>query len=160
MNPFHDLLKRLSDSGVRFVVIGGIAAFAHGSSIATQDLDVCASLDQENLARIINALKDLGPRFRMHPAKPPLPTDASQLAGFRNLCLVTQDAVIDILSEITGVGGYEEAEQHSIVLSVGGIECRVLDLDTLIAAKRAAGRNKDMLVVAELEAIRRKRVRP
>jgi predicted nucleotidyltransferase len=36
------LLKRLSDQGVEFVVIGGVAAAIHGSPRATQDVDVRA----------------------------------------------------------------------------------------------------------------------
>lgn len=157
MSPFQQLLKRLADNDVRFVVIGGVAATAHGSPLVTHDVDVCAPLDQDNLGRIIQALRDLEPRFRMHPAKPPLPEQAAQLAGFRNLCLVTQPGVIDILSEVTGVGSYDDVEQHSVTMDLGGFQCRVLDLETLIIAKRAAGRNKDMRTVTELEAIRQRR---
>jgi hypothetical protein len=34
------------------------------------------------------------------------------------------------------------------------MQCRVLSLDALIVAKRAAGRTKDLLVLPELEALR------
>ena len=34
------------------------------------------------------------------------------------------------------------------------MECRVLSLDALITAKRAASRPKDLLVLPELEALR------
>jgi len=42
------LLQRLRDSGVEFVIVGGVAAITHGSAVTTEDLDVCAPLTQEN----------------------------------------------------------------------------------------------------------------
>jgi hypothetical protein len=42
----------------------------------------------------------------------------------------------------------------SVAMILFGIECRVLSLDALIIAKRAAGRPKDLLVLPELEALR------
>jgi hypothetical protein len=37
------------------------------------------------------------------------------------------------------------------------LACRCLDLDALVAAKRAAGRPKDLEAIAELEVIRDER---
>jgi hypothetical protein len=59
------------------------------------------------------------------------------LEGFKNLYLVTDLGQLDVLSEIAGVGGHSEVEQHTIQVDLEDIQCRVLDLDTLIAAKRA-----------------------
>ena len=61
------LLKRLSDCGVNFTLIGGMAAIAHGSSMVTKDVDVCSPMIEANLARILSALRDLHPRHRMRP---------------------------------------------------------------------------------------------
>ena len=41
-----------------------------------------------------------------------------------------------------------------MVVELYGRRCRVIDLDALIEAKVAAGRPKDLEVVAELETIR------
>src|SRR5687768_12697816 len=59
-NP--EMLKRLGDHDVRFVVVGGVAAFKHGSARNTEDLDVCAPLDHDNAVRIIRAFADVHPR--------------------------------------------------------------------------------------------------
>jgi predicted nucleotidyltransferase len=59
-----------------------------------------------------------------------------------------------LLGEIVGGGTYEHLIDHSTEVDVFGIRCRVLDLDKLIQVKRAAGRPKDLEVIAELEAIR------
>jgi hypothetical protein len=57
------------------------------------------------------------------------------------------------LGQIVGGGTYEQLLPHSIELIVFGRTIRVLDLPALIAAKRAAGRPKDLEAVAELEAL-------
>jgi hypothetical protein len=58
------------------------------------------------------------------------------------------------LGELTGLGGYEQAREQSVVMSLFGMTCLVLSLDALIATKRAAGRTKDLLLLPELEALR------
>ena len=42
------LLRALVEGRVRFVVIGGLAAQAHGSPLITEDLDICFDLDLES----------------------------------------------------------------------------------------------------------------
>jgi len=141
---------------VEFVVVGGMAAVFHGSRFVTEDLDVCARLDSANMARILAALRDIHPCYRMRPDRMPLPDDPSKLAGFRNLYLKTEEGQLDILGEITGVGGYEEAARRSVVVDLGPERCRILDIAALIASKRAMGRPRDLQAAAELEAIHRR----
>jgi hypothetical protein len=154
MGSTLDLLIRLIRVEVEFVVVGGVAGVLHGSSLVTQDIDVCAPLTRENLARILSALRDLSPRFRMTPEKRALPEDVATLVGYRNLYLITDWGQIDILSEITGIGDYPEVARHAIHVSIGGADCRVLALDTLIQAKKALNLPKDRQAILELEAIR------
>ncbi len=97
-----DILKRLRNHGVEFVVVGGMAGVLHGSSMVTEDVDVCAPLDRQNMVKILAALAGLNPRFRMNPQRPPLPDNPDRLAGFKNLYLVTDFGQIDFLSEKTG----------------------------------------------------------
>ena len=59
-----------------------------------------------------------------------------------------------MLGEVAGVGSYEDVLASSIQMSLLGNDLRVLSIDGLIAAKRAAGRPKDLLVLPELEALR------
>jgi hypothetical protein len=145
----------MNEQGVRFVLIGGYAAILHGSRLLTEDIDICAPLDQENLGAILQALKDLRPKFRIRPDRPPLPDDPARLAGFRNLNLDTDLGVVDILSEVTGIGDYEVVLRRSEERTLGGQAIRILTLDALIEAKRAAGRRKDWRGVEELERIKR-----
>ena len=149
-----DLLKRLNDHGVKYVLVGGMACVIHGSQMVTQDVDICASLTPENLSGLLAALAGVHPRFRTTRDLSPLSDEAERLSGFRNLYLLTDLGQLDVLSEITGVGEYAEVEQHTIQVDLEGVPCRVLDLDTLITAKKAMSSPKDRQAVAELEAIR------
>src|SRR5438874_9102706 len=86
---WYELLRRMKEHGVEFVVIGGVAASLRGSPVATFDLDICAPLNDENLVRIVAALSDLEPRFRFRPDKVRVPDDPAQLRGFKALNLNT-----------------------------------------------------------------------
>jgi hypothetical protein len=154
-----DLLKRLNDHRVKYVLVGGMASVVHGSQIVTQDIDICAPLTPENLSGLLAALDGLHPCFRTFRDRRPLPDEPAQLEGFKNLYLVTDLGQLDVLSEITGVGDYSEVERHIIQIDLKGTLCRVLDLDTLITAKKAMNSPKDRQAVIELEAIR-ERLRP
>jgi len=154
MGSILDLLNRLREAGVEFVVVGGLAATAHGSSVVTEDADICAPLTQDNVRLIIQALAGLNPRFRMSPKRPPMPNDPEQLRGFKNLNLVTDFGQVDVLTEVAGIGGVSEVATSSMQILVSGKPLRVLTLDALIESKRAMGRPKDRQVLIELEAIR------
>ena len=49
---FEGLLRALVAAGVEFVVIGGVAAKAHGAARLTVDLDVVYARSAENLLRV------------------------------------------------------------------------------------------------------------
>lgn len=147
------LLRRLVENEVRFVLVGGMAAAAYGSSIVTEDVDVCAPLDDENLRRILASLHGLNPRQRMRPDRPALPTEVTSLRGSRNLYVVCDAGQLDFLPEITGVGTFDAIYRSAIRLDLGGFECAVIGLEDLIRAKRAMARPKDLRAVAELELI-------
>ena len=154
MESFPDLLRRLNEGGVRYVIVGGIAAITHGSLRHTYDLDICAPLDHDNVVRIIRALAGTHPRWRMCPDLPEISPDNPMLRGLRNLYLVTDLGPLDVLGELPGVGTVEDAERRSEEAHFHGIKCRVIDLDALIAAKSFANRPKDQPALRELEAIR------
>jgi hypothetical protein len=149
-----DLLKRLNDHRVKYVLVGGMACAVHGSQMVTQAVNICAPLTLENLPGLLAALAGAHPRFRTTQDLRPLPDVAEKLEGFKNLYLLTDLGQLDVLSEIAGVGEYSEVTQHTIQVDLEGAPCRVLDLDTLITAKKAMDSPKDRQAVIELEAIR------
>lgn len=148
-----ELLRRLTNEKTEFVLVGGMAAIAHGCSIATEDVDVCLRFDAVTLERVWRALKDLDPRERMHHARPPLGADFTPYIGYRNLYLTTTTGVVNLLSTIVGVGDYDQVSQGALDLDLGGFRCRVMSLERLLICKRTLARPKDLRVVGELEVI-------
>ena len=157
MIEFRALLESLHGHGVAFVIVGGIAATLHGSARLTFDLDIVYERSRENLDRIVAALAPFRPYLRGAPEGLPFQFDAETLKRGLNFTLTTSDGPIDLLGEISGVGNYSVARQHSAEAHMFGSTYYFLDLETLIISKRAAGRPKDFEAIAELEAIREER---
>jgi predicted nucleotidyltransferase len=148
---FEGLLRALSVAGVEFIIVGGVAATAHGSARLTTDLDVVYSRDEQNLAKIVRALASHAPYLRGAPPGLPFKLDLGTLRSGLNFTLTTELGPIDLLGEVAGGGTYVSLEASTIALLLFGIECRCVDLETLIRLKRAAGRPKDLETIAELE---------
>ncbi len=154
MTQLERLLAALHDGGVAFIIIGGVAARAHGSARLTDDLDVSYSRDPANLDRLVEALRPLRPYLRGAPPGLPFEWSAATLRAGLNFTLSTSAGALDLLGEIVGGGRYEDLLPHSSSVALLGREMRLLDLPWLIHVKRAAGRPKDLEVIAELEALR------
>jgi hypothetical protein len=153
MIDFRAALRVLGEAGVEFILVGGAAATAHGSSRLTQDLDIVYRRHPENLKRLAEALGPHRPYLRGVPPGLPFRWDQATLARGLNFTLTTGLGDIDLLGEIVGGGGYDDLRGHTIELVVFGHSCLCLDLPTLIQVKRAAGRPKDLAAVAELEGL-------
>ncbi|MCI0423180.1 MAG: hypothetical protein L0387_45215 [Acidobacteria bacterium] len=153
MTDFAQLVPLLVKGGVRFILVGGAAATAHGSARLTQDLDIVYQRTRENVAHLTHVLGPLNPYLRgAPPGLPFLWSEATLWAGL-NFTLVTSLGSLDLLGEITGGGGYDELLSDTITLGLFGVECLCLNLPKLIHVKRAAGRPKDLESIAELEAL-------
>lgn len=151
----EELLERLRAHQVEFVIIGGLCVVIHGASLVTKDVDICARFDPDNLGRLETALKDLHPYHRMTPNRIPFVLDDRLCRELKNLYLRTDLGILDCLSEVTGVGSYEDALRLSVPCLSGRF--RMLDLNTIIAAKRAVGRDRDRDAVILLSAIKEKK---
>ena len=149
------MLRRLDSAGVEFVVIGGIAAIAHGSPRFTFDLDIVFATDDANLTRLSSALQDLGATLRGVTDDVPFVPDARTLRHVRLLTLDTEEGPLDVMVQPDGSKGYEQLRDGSIEAIVEGTAVRVAGLDDLIAMKKASGRDKDRVHLQELEAIKR-----
>lgn len=154
MTDFKQLLRLLTDNEVEFIIVGGAAATAHGSARLTFDLDIVYKRSKENIARLVNALRPLGPYLRGAPPGLPFDWSVETIEKGLNFTLTTSLGALDLLGDIVGGGGYAQLSETTIPVEIGGVQCLCLDLERLIQVKRAAGRPKDLEVVAELEQIR------
>jgi predicted nucleotidyltransferase len=153
VTDFQALLRLLTDNKIEFIIVGGAAATAHGSARLTTDLDIVYSRTHENITRIVNTLRSINPYLRGAPPGLPFDWSAETIEKGLNFTLVTSFGALDLLGEIAGGGGYEQLVSQTISIQVAGVECLCLNVEALIKVKRAAGRPKDLEVVAELQHI-------
>ena len=150
---FVKAVQSLVDEGVEFVIIGGWSAILHGSSYVTNDLDICYSRGTDNLSRLAKALLPFRPRLRDLPPGLPFVWDPVTLRNGSVFTLATDLGSIDLLAEVSGVGDYNEVLASSVEVDAFDRPVRTLDLPGLIRAKRAAGREKDLRILPELESL-------
>lgn len=146
-------LKLLAEFKVNCVIVGGVAAAAHGASQGTSDVDACYDRAAPNLARLVEALRSVNATLRGAPKDIPYLLDEETLRRGLNFTFDTDIGSIGLPGEIQGVGDYTECLDDSEAVELFGHRFHILSLDKLIASKRAAGRTKDLLVLPELEAI-------
>jgi predicted nucleotidyltransferase len=147
------IVQTLVDAGVEFVIIGGWAAILHGSSKVTIDLDLCYSRRPENLRRLAAALAPFHPKLRGVPPELPFVWDEATLHNGAFFTLTTDLVPLDLLAEVAGIGSFEDVKRTSIQVQAFGRDVWTLDLPGLIKAKRAAGREKDLLILPELQGL-------
>jgi hypothetical protein len=155
MRPqFLQMICLLLDGEVNVILIGGVAANAHGSARATFDIDFVYQRTRTNLERLSAALAPTQPYLRGAPTGLPFVWDVATIRNGLNFTLTTTLGDVDFLGEVAGGGNYEDLVPYTIAIQIEGRELPVVDLDKLIVLKRAAGRPKDLEAIAELEILR------
>lgn len=143
------LLEPLVRHGVDFVLIGGMAGIARGSSYPSYDLDVAYSRSKANVKRLVSALDEIGVRLRGGPTDLPFQLDERTIENGANFTFITPFGDFDVLADVAGIRSYEELVQASEEKEFFGVPVRVASLDHLIAMKRAANRPKDRNMLEE-----------
>lgn len=147
------MLQGLRSSEVRFIVVGGLAAAAHGSRRVTDDLDICYETGKTNVVKLSTLLAQWSAYPRGIEEGLPFFMDERQFRATPIMTLATREGFIDVLDIVKGVGGYSECRRRSTPVEAFDISFRVLDLPALIDAKKAAGRPKDIDQLPELQAL-------
>lgn len=145
--------RLLGEFRVECVIVGGVAGAVQGAAIPTVDLDVCYARNPPNLNRLANALQSVNAHLRGAPEGLPFILDAETLSKGLNFTFVTDIGTLDLLGEVRGVGFYDDVLADSVIYELFGYHFPVIEIGKLIAAKRAAGRPKDLIAIPELEAI-------
>jgi hypothetical protein len=141
----EELFACLERHGVRYVLVGGLAAVLHGSPLPTLDADICPARDPENLERLAAALTELDARVRTPDVVEGVPfaRDAIFLAGIELLNLVTRLGDLDLTFVPAGTAGYPELAPRATPMTIHGVTIAVAALEDVIRSKEAANRPKD-----------------
>jgi predicted nucleotidyltransferase len=154
------ILRVLNRHEVEFVLVGGVAARAHGATRATADIDCVPNTEHENLDRLATALRELDARLRVagmsddEARQLPVRLDASTLAAFGSSTWMTDGGPLDLLVELRDTSGarhlYSTLVQRSVPILIGGITVHLASLRDIVASKVFAGRPKDLEALPEL----------
>jgi hypothetical protein len=154
VTDFETALKALTEAKVHFIVVGAYAAVAHGSSQVTRDLDICYERTAENMQRLASALAPYHPRLRGVDPDLPFALDQHALAHGMNFTLETDLGDLDLMGQLSGIGGFEALRDDAQLIHLHQQEILIASLDAIIRSKRAAGRAKDINAIPELEALK------
>ncbi len=157
------IITTLARHGVRYVLIGAVAARLQGFPRLTADADITPAQDQENLMRLARALTELDARIFTEVVPEGLPFDCSpaMLARADLWNLVTSAGRLDLAFRPSGTGGYDDLIRTAVPFQIHGVRIEVASLEDIIRSKTAADRpqdRQDVLVLREM--LRRGRETP
>jgi hypothetical protein len=143
------LLATLRRHGVRFVLVGGVAAVVEGAPLSTFDVDIVPARDRRNVARLLAALRELEARYRVRPELRRVPT-AELLEGEGHHLLTTRYGPLDVLGVIGKHRDFDALIDKARRRKLGEFFVWVLDLATQIAVKEELGFAKDLAMLPTL----------
>ncbi len=143
---FLDVLRALVEAHAEFLIVGAHALAVHGVPRATGDLDIFVRPSTANAERVVAALHAFGAPLQAHGV---LADDFSRPGVVYQIGLPPRR--IDLLTSISGVT-FDQAWDSRLSIDIDGMAIPFLGRDTLLANKRAAGRDKDLLDVKTLSA--------
>lgn len=143
------VVAALNRAGVRYVIVGGLAAGAHGVVRATRDLDLVPDPDQTNMDLLARALVALGAR---HPVDAHL--TGAALSRPVSMKLMTRAGEIHVLNRMPGTAPFAELRADVLLVEIDAdVEAPVCSLRHLRQMKRASDRPRDGVDLAELDEL-------
>jgi hypothetical protein len=149
----EEILRVLTEHGVDFVVVGGIAVQSHGYIRATHDLDIIVRPRTLNLSWLSDALAELDAELRT-PGTLRL-TDPNQLKQAPLVPVMTRAGPLDVVNfeHVAGApASYDALRDAALSVGLSDFEVAIAGLSDLIRMKKAAGRQHDL---ADIEALTR-----
>lgn len=149
------ILRVLDEHGVRYVLIGGLAATLYGSPHVTTDVDITPDEARDNLERLAAALDELDARVRTEGEPGGLPFDRSPAMLERTsiLNLTTRFGDLDVTFRPAGTQGYDDLRRGALEMEIRDITVPVASLADVIRSKEASGREKDRLTLPTLRKL-------
>jgi hypothetical protein len=133
---FREFFQLLNSEEVEYLLVGGYAVGYHGYPRATGDLDIWIAISAANAAGMVRVLERFGFSKKMASADLFLKENTVIRMGMPPLR-------IDLLTSVTGVG-FPECYACRVQAILDDVEVNIIDLDHLLANKRAIARAKDL----------------
>ena len=145
-NPdFQDFFRAFNRARVNYLLVGGYAVIFHGYCRSTDDLNIWVEPSPENYQRLVTAFGYFGmPVFDMNEANF-LDTNRHDVFSFG-----LPPSGIDVMTKVRGLE-FGSAYRKSSLHEFEDLSIRVVQYQDLLRAKRAAGRNKDLNDIEQLE---------
>jgi predicted nucleotidyltransferase len=149
---FDELLRRLAEGDVEFVVVGGLALNAWGVVRGTKDVDVVIATAPENIKRVAEVAVTAGGHVQRGEALLGTPLSiAAALADGDQVAIETDLGRLDVVQGLDGVPGFEELRSRAVEAQILGATVWVCSREDLRAMKRAAGRTRDLADIEDLD---------
>lgn len=155
-NPYREIFQALTDGGIRYLVVGGVAVNLHGYQRYTGDIDLLLALDEDNLERMTKVMHTLGYLERLPVALKAL-ADEKQVQRWLDEKNMTAFAFIskeNPLFSVDVLAGaslrFAEFHDRKVTKQMGHLDIPVIAIDDLIGMKREANRPKDLLDIDAL----------
>jgi hypothetical protein len=140
---FKEFIKLLNKNEVRYLIVGGYAVALHGHPRYTKDLDIWIWINETNVKKLIQTLKEFGFSALGFNSKDFLtPGNIVQLGYPPNR--------IDLLTSVDGVD-FESCYESRIEVEIEDIAAKFIDLENLKKNKKASGRHQDLADIENLE---------
>jgi predicted nucleotidyltransferase len=157
---FLATLRKLSSSGSRFVVVGGVAASLYGSTRLTTDLDLVTTLDEGEWGTLVETLFSMGLRPRIPETKEAVCSSANirrwiDEKGMLALSFRSDDGSEEVDLIVSLADQLEGFLERSTTLTWDGTQIAIAGLDDLIAMKTDAGRPQDLLDIELLKGLQK-----
>ena len=147
----HELLRRLSDAEIRFVLVGGLAVNAWGYLRTTQDIDVVPDPSAENLAKLDGVLRDLDGKVEVGGRLLAGSAISTFLRTGDRTLVTTSLGSVDVLQGLPQIPSFAVLDEKATEVDMDGLVVRVCSLEHLIEMKSASKRPRDL---DDLEALR------
>ncbi len=150
---FDQLLRRLVEADVEFVLIGGLAVNAWGVVRGTKDIDIVVDPDPANLKLVAEVAVAAGGHVQRGEALLGSPFSiAAEIASGEQVAIETDLGRLDLVQGLDGVPAYSELSARASEAEVLGVNVAVCSVGDLRAMKRAAGRGQDLVDLENLDA--------
>jgi predicted nucleotidyltransferase len=146
----QELLARLVEAEVRFVLVGGLAVNAWGYLRATRDVDVVPDPAPENLERLDAVLRDLGGKVDVDGKLLEGSAIRTFLRTGDRTLVATSLGQVDVLQGLPQVPPFAALNEKAKEVDLDGLPIRVCSLEHLKEMKEESSRPRDR---EDLEAL-------